>query len=39
MKVKVDLVNYGTKSHIKNPAGVDTSKFLKGTDIASLKTC
>ena len=39
MKVKVDLVNYGTKSHKKNPAGVNTSKFLKATDIASLKTC
>ena len=29
MKVELDLSNYATKADIKNPAGVNTSDFVK----------
>ena len=38
MKVELDLYNYATKSDLKNTAGVDTSKFAKKVDLASLKS-
>ena len=38
-KTKFELYfsNYGTKSHLKNATGFNTSKFAKKTDLASLK--
>ena len=38
MKVELDLSNYATKTYLKNAAGVDTSKFAKKVDLASLKS-
>ena len=38
INVKVDLYNYATKSDLKNATGVDTSKFAKKFDLASLKS-
>ena len=38
INVKVDLLNYATKSDIKNIADVDTSSFALKTNLASLKT-
>ena len=38
MKVELDLSNYATKADLKNAAGVDTSKFTKKFDLASLKS-
>ena len=29
VKVELDLLNYATKSDLKNPTVVDTSKFVK----------
>ena len=37
-KVKLDSSNYATKEDMKNEAGVDTSKFAKKIDLASLKS-
>ena len=37
VKVELDLSNYPTKADLKKDAGVDTSKFAKKTDLASLK--
>ena len=36
--VELDLADYATKSHLKNAKGVDTSKFAKKADLASLKS-
>ena len=36
LKVKLDLSNYATKWNLKNATGVDTSKFAKKVDLASL---
>ena len=38
MKVESDLSNYATKTDFKNPKAVDTLKFAKKTDLASLKS-
>ena len=38
VKVELDLSNYATKSVLKNAKGVDTSKFAKKVDLASLKS-
>ena len=38
IKVKVDLPNYATKTHLKNVTYVDTSRFAIKTNLASLKT-
>ena len=38
VKVESDLSNYATKSDLKNETGVDTSKFAKNVDLASLKS-
>ena len=38
VKVELDLPNYATKVDLKNEAGVDTSKFAKKVDLASLKS-
>ena len=32
------MSNYATKADLKNAAGVDTSKFAKMVDLASLKS-
>ena len=32
------MSNYATKSDLKNATGVDTSKFAKDDDLASLKS-
>ena len=37
MKAELDLSNYAAKADLKNAIGVDTSKFAKKIDIASLK--
>ena len=37
VKVELDLSNYATKSDLKNATGIDTSKFAKKVDLASLK--
>ena len=37
-KVKLDSSNYATKEGMKNEPGVDTSKFAKKIDLASLKS-
>ena len=37
IKVEIDLFNYAVKSDSKNVAGVDSSKFAKKVDLASLK--
>ena len=38
VKVELDLSNYATKADSKNATGVDTSKFAKKVDLASLKS-
>ena len=38
MKVELDLSNYATKAELENLTGVDTSKFAKKVDLASLKS-
>ena len=38
VKVELDLSNYATKVDLKNATGVDTSKFAKKVDLASLKS-
>ena len=38
VKVELDLSNYATKIDLKNAAGVDTSDFVKKTDLANLKS-
>ena len=38
MKAELDLSNYATKADVKNARGVDTSKFAKRVDLASLKS-
>ena len=37
-KVESDLSNYATKADLKNATGVNTSKFAKKVDLASLKS-
>ena len=37
-KVELDLFNNATKADLKNATGVDTSKFAKKVDLASLKS-
>ena len=36
LKVEPDLSNYATKADLKSATGVDTSKFAKKVDLASL---
>ena len=36
MKAELDLSNYATKADLKNATGVNTSKFVKQVDLASL---
>ena len=38
MKVELDLSNYATKADLEYTAGVDTSKFDKKVDLATLKS-
>ena len=38
VKIELDLSNYATKADLKNATGVDTSKFAKKVDLASLKS-
>ena len=38
MKVELNLYNYARKQDLKNAASVDTSKFAKKVDLASLKS-
>ena len=38
IKVKLDLVNYATKTELKNIAHVDVSSFASKTNLAALKT-
>ena len=38
IKVKLDLVNYATKTDLKNITHVDVSSFASKTNLASLKT-
>ena len=38
VKLELDLSNYATKANLKNAAGVNTSKFAKRVDLASLKS-
>ena len=38
VKVELDLSNYATKVDLENATGVDTSKFAKNVDLASLKS-
>ena len=38
VKVELDWSYYATKSDLKNETGVDTSKFAKKVDLASLKS-
>ena len=38
VKVELDLLNYATKSDLKNSPGVNTSSFAKKTDLANLKS-
>ena len=38
MKFELDLSNYVTKEDLKNTTGVDTSKYAKKVDLASLKS-
>ena len=38
VKVELDLSNYATKADLKNVTGVDTSKFAKKVNLASLKS-
>ena len=38
VKLELDLSNNATKADLKSVAGVDTSKFFKKVDLASLKS-
>ena len=38
VKVELDLCNYATKTDLKNPTGVDTSKYAKKVYLANLKS-
>ena len=38
VKVELDLSNYATKADLKNATGVDTLKFAKKVDLATLKS-
>ena len=38
MKLELDLSNYAPKADFKNASGVDTSKFAKNVDLASLRS-
>ena len=38
VKVELDLSNYATKGDLKNGTVIDTSKFAKKVDLASLKS-
>ena len=38
IRVKVDLLNYATKTGIKNVAPIDTRSFALKSNLASLKT-
>ena len=38
IKRSLELFNYATKADLKNATGVDTSKFAKKVDLASLKS-
>ena len=38
IKVEFDLSNYVIKADFKNATGVDTSDFVKKTDLAHLKS-
>ena len=38
VKVKLDLVNYGTKTDLKDITHVDVSSFASKTNLAALKT-
>ena len=38
VNIELDLSNYATKADLKNVTGVDTSKFAKKVDLASLKS-
>ena len=38
IKVKLDLVNYATKTDLKNITHVDVSSFASKTNLAALKT-
>ena len=38
IKVKLDLVNYATKTDLKNITHVDVSSFVSKTKLAALKT-
>ena len=35
VKFELDLSNYATKAHLKNPTRVDTSDFAKKTDLSN----
>ena len=37
MEVELDISNYAIKANLKNATGVDTSKFAKKVDLASIK--
>ena len=37
-QIELDLTNHATKADLKNAAGVDTSKFAKKVDLASVKS-
>ena len=37
IKVEIDLSNYAANADLKNATGVDTTKFAKKVDLASLK--
>ena len=38
IKVKLDLVNYATKTDLRNITHVDVSSFASKTNLAALKT-
>ena len=38
VKVELDLSNYATNADLTNAKSVDTSKFVKKDDLASLKS-
>ena len=38
VEVELDLFSYAAKADFKNVAGVDTSKFAKKVDLASLNS-
>lgn len=38
IKIELDLPNFETKSDLKGVTGIDTLKFSKKTDLASIKS-